>query len=103
MPSDWTKGSSWNCAAAIPGVSVQEDFDGNEARRFGAETSGFTVLYGPDGRLLFAGGLTVGRGHAGDSLGARAIAMLVAGTSAESRQAPVYGCRLLDRCDGSVN
>ena len=98
MPLDWARGASWNRAAAISGVSVQADLDGHEARRFGAETSGFTVLYGPEGHLLFAGGITAGRGHAGDSAGARAIALLVAGASTKPGQAPVFGCALLDRC-----
>ena len=58
---------SWRSAAAIPGVTVHVDHDGGEARRFGAETSGFVVLYDAHGELLFAGGITTGRGQAGDN------------------------------------
>jgi hypothetical protein len=102
MPDNWVRGSLWKSAAAIPGLSVQADTDGMEARRFGAETSGFTVLYAPDGRLLFKGGITPGRGHAGDSAGCAAIVSHLAGKRVGMRQTPVFGCGLLD-CEMSVN
>ena len=38
-------------------------------QRFGAETSGQTLLYDRDGRLLFSGGTTGSRGHDGDNAG----------------------------------
>ena len=45
------------------------DDDGAEARRFGAETSGQTLLYDARGALAFSGGITGARGHAGDNAG----------------------------------
>jgi hypothetical protein len=81
----------------MPGVNVHEDVDGATARLFGAETSGFVVLYDPRGKLLFKGGITSSRGHAGDNLGEDTIASLLAGQIARSTRTPVYGCSLLTK------
>ena len=94
-PADWTGTGLQRSAAAIPGVTVLEDTDNVLARQFGAETSGYVVLYDPQGRLLFRGGITAGRGHAGDNAGETAIVSLATGRPADSRQTPVYGCSLL--------
>src|SRR5437899_2755237 len=40
LPQDHVRGSLWQRAEALPGISVRSDPDGLEARRFGAETSG---------------------------------------------------------------
>jgi hypothetical protein len=74
---DWRETGLRHSADAIPGVQVVFDRGGIEARRFGAETSGHTFLFGPDGRLLFSGGITASRGHAGDNPGEDAIIALV--------------------------
>ncbi len=90
----WTKSSLWRAATAIPGVRAAVD-DGREARLFGAATSGQTMVYDRDGRLLFSGGITAARGLYGDSAGASAIAALLDGpTSHASQQTAVYGCAL---------
>ena len=86
----------WATAEAIPGVQVHADPGGAEARQFGAETSGHTVLYSAGGKLLFAGGITGGRGHAGDNAGRSAVTALLRNTAPESRQACVYGCSLFN-------
>ena len=92
----------WPSAAAIPGVAAREDLDGAQARLFGAETSGFLVLYDPRGQLLFQGGITGSRGHAGDNAGEDAVALLLTGRAAGLRQTPVYGCSLLGECQISA-
>lgn len=97
LPADWTETGLQRSTAAIPGVTVQDDPDGVLARKFGAETSGYVVLYDPQGRLLFRGGITAGRGHAGDNAGEDAIASLITGRPAGLRQTPVYGCSLLSQ------
>jgi hypothetical protein len=94
FPKDWTQADLWRSAAAIPGVTVHEDIDGAMARQFGAQTSGFTVLYNPRGELLFKGGVTDGRGHIGDSAGKTALTSLARGQTAAVTQTPVYGCAL---------
>jgi hypothetical protein len=94
---DWLRSSLWEGAAAIPGVAVREDSAGAEARIFGAETSGYLVVYAPNGKLLYKGGITGSRGHAGDNAGADAVISLLAGTPGLP-SAPVFGCSLLKEC-----
>jgi hypothetical protein len=94
----WVRSGLWTSAAAIPGVAVRADPDGALARLFGAETSGYLVLYDPHGRLLFNGGITGGRGHAGDNAGENAVVSLLTRQPAALTQTPVYGCSLLGEC-----
>jgi hypothetical protein len=81
-------------ALTIPGVTVADDIDGIEAQRFGAKTSGFTLLYSADGKLLFRGGITDGRGHSGDNIGRAAVTALLRGNRAETTRTQVFGCPL---------
>ncbi len=91
----WTDTELKHSAAMIPGVAVFEDKDGVEAQRFQAETSGQTVLYATDGKLLFHGGLTISRGHAGDNPGSSAVEALLANNPSSSPlETPVFGCPL---------
>jgi len=98
---DWTRTSLWRSAAAIPGVTVYDDPDGAQARLFGAETSGYVLLYDPRGKLRFRGGITGSRGHAGDNAGEDAIVSLLDGQEPNLSQTPVYGCSLLGECRAS--
>jgi hypothetical protein len=91
---DWTDTDLWHTASAIPGVTVHRDDDGLEARRFQAETSGQTLLYNPDGQLLFQGGITISRGHAGDNPGSSALEALLNHKLTSQVQTPVFGCSL---------
>ena len=102
-PEDWVKTDLWRSAAAIPGVSVHEDIDGIQARLFGAETSGYVLLYDTHARLLFSGGITGSRGHAGDNAGEDTIVSLAAGQAAGLNQTPVYGCSLSGHCEAPQN
>ena len=81
-------------AAAIPGVRVVRDEHGDEAARFGAETSGVALLYDARQRLQFHGGLTSARGHEGDNAGRAAVLSLVNATGDAPGQTPVFGCSL---------
>jgi len=106
---NWTKSDLWSSAGSIPGVTRIIDH-GVEAERFGAATSGQTMVYDPRGRLLFSGGVTAARGHFGDNAGVSAIARLLdtaeAGVSARvvyrnhtavyASTTPVYGCPLFE-------
>lgn len=91
---DWEDTSLRRSAAEIPGVTVLSDPDGREAQRFGAATSGHTLLFAPDGKLLFSGGITQSRGHAGDNAGASAIVSLVHHRPVDRAQTFVFGCAL---------
>ena len=97
MPSDWTQTVLWNSTSAIPGVTVQADPDGAEAHRFGAESSGYVVVYDEHGKLRFKGGITRGRGEVGDNAGANVIISLANGRDAELKQTSVFGCGLEDK------
>jgi hypothetical protein len=97
--SDWEDTDLRRSAEAIPGVQVIFDADGVEAHRFGAETSGHTELFGADGRLLFSGGITASRGHAGDNAGENAIVALLNKQTPVRTQTRVFGCALADRSE----
>lgn len=95
----WERTDLWRAAEAIPGVTALADPGGVEARRFGARTSGQVTLSGPDGRLIFRGGITGARGHAGDNDGADALLALLAllaGAAPGVARAPTFGCPLFD-------
>ena len=104
FPADWTHTELRRTATAIPGVTVQDDVDDAVARKFGAETSGYVLLYNPGGELLFRGGITGSRGHAGDNAGESAIISLAMGKTASVTQTPVYGCSLLNEsnCQNTI-
>lgn len=91
---EWAQTDLSASAAAIPGVSVVRDDEGIEAGRFHAATSGQTMLYDAQGRLLFSGGITSARGHAGDNEGRTAIVSLLNADKAAQKQTPVFGCPL---------
>jgi hypothetical protein len=93
----WEQTDLLASAAAIPGVSVVRDDEGVEASRFHAATSGQTMLYDTEGKLLFSGGITSARGHAGDNAGRTAVVSLITTDEAEQRETPVFGCPLFDR------
>jgi hypothetical protein len=73
----WEQTDSWRMAAALPDVTVVRDDSGHEAQRFGAATSGQTLLYDADGTLRFSGGITAARGHAGDNAGRSELVSLL--------------------------
>lgn len=96
MTSDWAQTDLWRMASAIPGVTVHQDDSGAESTRFGAGTSGHTVLYDAAGRLLFQGGITLARGHAGDNPGRGAVEALLGGALFDRATTPVFGCDLFE-------
>jgi hypothetical protein len=98
LPCKAQETEMWRTAAAIPGVTVLADQGGAEARRFQSSTSGRIVYYGEDGRLLFAGGITASRGHAGENAGRKSVAALLKGSAPMSTVTPVFGCPLFDVC-----
>lgn len=95
LGADWARGALWNAARSLPGVDVREDLLGATARRFDARVSGQALLFAPDGALLFSGGLTGSRGHAGDNPGRAAVEALLDGAPAgPTLTTPVFGCAL---------
>ncbi len=90
----WEHTDLWDSAARIPGVRAWADPDGVEIRRFGAVTSGQVLVYNPAGALIFSGGITAARGHAGDNLGPDTILTLLRGGKGDRNRTAVFGCSL---------
>jgi hypothetical protein len=93
---DWDDTDLRRSAAAIPGVKVMSDEDGAEAARLGAQTSGHTVVFGRDGTVLFSGGITASRGHAGGNAGENAVLSVLKQQMPERQRTPVFGCSLAE-------
>jgi hypothetical protein len=96
----WEDADTWRRAHELEGVTPLIDEGGVEAARFGASTSGETLLYAADGRQLFHGGVTAARGHLGDSAGFERIVAWVEAGGAARGDAPVFGCALADPQEG---
>ncbi len=97
MDSRWTRSDLWEQASAIPGVRVAVDTDEKEAECFGAQTSGEVFVYDGDSNLSFHGGLTIARGHEGDSPGFQAVKRIINHRSEnESACSATFGCSLFN-------
>jgi hypothetical protein len=90
----WEKTDLWRTASSLPNVTVVRDDDGREAEQFGAVTSGQTLLYDAGGTLIFSGGITSARGHAGDNAGRAALIALLDRKQPSRRATSVFGCSL---------
>lgn len=96
---DWTESPNAQKARAFEQLTTQHDPNGTLAHRFGARTSGHTVVYDHTGARRFSGGLTSARGMIGPSAGWDAIDAVLNGTTPHTESAPVFGCRLFDEND----
>jgi hypothetical protein len=94
---DWDDTDLRRTAASIPGVSVMTDAAGAEAARLGAETSGHTLVFDRNGTLVFSGGITGTRGHAGANAGENAVLSALRQQTPERRRTSVFGCSLARR------
>ncbi len=90
----WAKTGTFEQASRIPGVTVVRDDNGDEAGRFGTWTSGQTLLYDRDGRLVYSGGITGARGKTGDNAGRSTVLDLLAGARPARATTQVFGCSL---------
>jgi hypothetical protein len=102
-PSEmWTNTPTTRLARSIPGVHVVWDRGGRLAHRFGVETSGHTVLYHANGRLLFSGGIAGEHGRS-ESKGFDIVLNQVnQGPGAVGTKTKVFGCSLFEECDASA-
>lgn len=91
----WERDRLWDRAVQLSGVRVVADPGGLEARLFGVETSGHTLVFDSSGRLQFSGGITAFRGHLGDNEGLRSVQQLTQGRLSLRSTHCVYGCPLL--------
>jgi hypothetical protein len=87
----------WDYVATLPRLNAIRDSSTEEARRFRVETSGTLTVHDQKGRLVFQGGLTVARGHEGESTAfSRLQDRLRRADSADAHviRFPVFGCSL---------
>jgi hypothetical protein len=94
LANGWEQGELWQQAQRIPGIQMAPDRDGKEAERFGSKTSGQVMLFAADGRSIFRGGITAGRGHVGANAGRSAIESIVLGAQQVVDSTMVFGCPL---------
>jgi hypothetical protein len=94
--SGWENTDLWRTAASLPDVTVVRDDDGRDARQLGAATSGQTLLYDERGLLVFSGGITGARAHAGDNPGRQSLVALLNRKPAERSGTSVFGCPLFN-------
>ncbi|MBI4854088.1 MAG: hypothetical protein HY819_20015 [Acidobacteria bacterium] len=93
-PDDWQQTDILEIAKNISGVEIKIDPGGEEANLFQTFTSGQTLVYNPQGKLLFSGGITSARGHSGDNLGLSAITSIINKNITPIEKTPVFGCTL---------
>lgn len=89
----WPAGEPVVRLGGVP-VPVVSDPGGRIASVLGADTSGHCVLMDANGKIRFYGGLTIARGHRGESPVQAALLAVVGGDSRAVRPAPVYGCSI---------
>ena len=80
----------------LPRTKIIIDQEGKESKIFGAETSGLTHLYNELGELVFDGGLTMARGHEGDSVGKKSILEYLKGQK-NIKSSLVFGCDIFGK------
>jgi hypothetical protein len=95
----WEQTDLWRSASALPDVTVLRDDDGLEARRFGVETSGQTLLYDRRGTLIFSGGITGSRAHEGENAGELSLVALLTRGTTDRNATSVFGCPLFSHSD----
>ena len=96
---NWSDGKAKKLASTLPVTTIYDDEGGQIARRFGALTSGQVMLYSPNGKLEYAGGITESRGHIGANAGSRAIASIVETGVSNSKREHAFGCALFNEAE----
>lgn len=98
----WESSPLLRSTGRLPNASVFADAGGVEAARFGARVSGTVLLYDADGRRLYAGGVTMARGHDGHNAGIQAVADLLQNPRAQVTAIPAFGCKVVREFAGSA-
>jgi len=106
MSAIWEASALKKMTARLPGTYIHRDVEGRIARHFGAYTSGQVLLYGTDGDLQFAGGITPSRGHTGTNPGRAAVISAILSDEGVDplapRSNPVFGCSLHEEQEGDL-
>lgn len=91
----WWSPPFLNRVARLPNAHLVRDLDGVETALFGARISGTVLLFDPQGNRLYAGGVTMSRGHAGHNAGLQAVTDLLVDHSADVPAIPPLGCDMV--------
>jgi hypothetical protein len=94
-PLAWREAELVQQARRLARVQVVWDDTGRVRRTFGVQTSGHALVYDEQGRLQYSGGITAGRGHAGDNAGRMTALACLQSTEARICRLPVFGCPLV--------
>jgi hypothetical protein len=95
-PDSWIEGSTVSSLKKFK-ARIVVDEEGTEAQRLGLATSGQVQVFSSAGVLLYNGGITAGRGHGGDNIGAQTVLELLRDGKSEGRSAPVFGCSIFEK------
>ena len=88
----WWSTALLSRAGRLPNAHIILDPGGVEAALFEARTSGTVLLFNAQGEQLYAGGVTLARGHDGHNAGLQAVADLLIDPSAHRPAIPPFGC-----------
>ncbi|EAQ79967.1 hypothetical protein [Blastopirellula marina] len=92
--AQWTETRNVVRGEQLPHASVVIDAGGLESHKFGVVSSGHVMAFAPSGELLFSGGVTQSRGHAGNNTGRASLIRALTGVAFSTAEIPVFGCRL---------
>ncbi len=92
--SDFTQGAILDSLSNMKNVQLIIDKDDLESQRFGARTSGQTLLFDSQGNCLFCGGITAARGEVGANAGVDALRQCINSGQTALKKTPVFGCSL---------
>jgi hypothetical protein len=96
-PEDWRTSDTISSVLQLPNSSLFWDLNGVESKQFGAVTSGTVMLFCPNGKRVFAGGITTSRGHEGENDSEDELLAVLLDTSVTAHSVrPVFGCRLFN-------
>lgn len=101
--ADFGRGAAVDALKGVPNIRIIEDKGSLLANKYNAHTSGQTLFYDREGKLVFNGGITFARGHVGDNQGRTKIVSLAKhtpGFTDKAQSTPVFGCGL--RNDGEA-
>ncbi len=90
----WEAGSLQERVQQMKGVRQWTDVGGVVASHYGVKTSGCLVIINKEGRVVYRGGLTVGRGRTNTFAVAESVARAIR-QCGDFPASPVYGCPLL--------
>lgn len=88
----WRESPFLDRVARLPNARIVRDPGGVETALFGVRVSGTVLLFDPAGNRLYAGGVTMARGHAGDNVGLQAVTDLLIDSDADVSSIPPLGC-----------